>query len=169
MDLGWARGWMVLLHILATFGFLAVHGISMGVAFRIRQENDRERIRTLLQLSSASLSLLGIFGILLILSGIVAGIVGGWWTNGQLWLWASIVVLVLVLIGMYVVPSTYFEKLRRAVGLETRETEKKGIPVTPASDEELAALIVSGRPYLAAAIGVSGLIVITYLMVLKPF
>ena len=170
MDLASPRGWMLFLHIVATIGFFTVHGISMGVAFRLRGETDRERIRTLLTLSSGSLAALNIFGLLLIGTGIVAGFTGGWWTSGQqLWLWASIVVLVLVLVGMYAVPSRYFEQLRRAVGLETRETQRKGIAVTAASDEELAALVASGRPHLAAVIGAAGLLVITWLMVFKPF
>ena len=35
MDLGPYRGWLLFLHIVAIFGFLLAHGISVGVAFSI--------------------------------------------------------------------------------------------------------------------------------------
>lgn len=30
--------WLVLLHVLGVFGFLMAHGVSVGVAFALRQE-----------------------------------------------------------------------------------------------------------------------------------
>jgi hypothetical protein len=44
--------WMVFLHIAGVFAFLVAHGVSVGVAFRVRLERDPKRIMALLDLSS---------------------------------------------------------------------------------------------------------------------
>jgi hypothetical protein len=33
--------WVKLVHVLAIFGLLAAHGVSVGVAFKLRGERDR--------------------------------------------------------------------------------------------------------------------------------
>ncbi len=46
--------WLLVLHVTSALAFLAVHGISMGVWWRIRRERDRAKLVTLLELSRAS-------------------------------------------------------------------------------------------------------------------
>lgn len=170
MDLAGLRPWLVLSHVLGVLAFVLVHGASAMVAFRLRSERDPVRVRALLELSNAYLN--WAYGALaiLILSGIGAGIVGGWWTSGRLWLWASLGLLIAVFVGMYWIAAPYFESLRHAVGLATyQDLRAERDPPPPVADGELATLLESRRPAVVAMIGLGGIALITGLMVLKPF
>lgn len=170
MDPAALRPWLVLLHILGVLGFVLVHGASATVAFRLRGERDPVRIRALLELSNAYLN--WAYGALMVLlaSGIAAGIVGGWWTSGRLWIWVSVGLLVAIFVGMYGVAAPYFEALRHAVGMATyQDVREHRVPPPPATDGELASLLASRRPAATAFIGLGGIGLIAWLMVLKPF
>ncbi len=170
MDLTALRPWLILVHVLAVLGFVLVHGASASVAFRLRGERDPARVRALLELSNAYLTWAYVALLVLLVSGIVAGIVGGWWTGGQLWLWVSVGLLVAVIVGMYAVAAPYFESLRHAVGLPTYQDLRKGLdPPAPVSGDELALLLASPRPAIVAAVGLGGITLIATLMVIKPF
>lgn len=170
MDLTPLRPWLVLTHVLAVLAFVLLHGASASVAFRLRGERKPERVRALLELSNAYLNwMYGALAVLL-LSGIAAGIAGGWWTSGRLWLWLSVGLLVAIFAGMYSVATPYFDGLRHAVGLPTyQDVREKRDPPLPAADSELATLLSSRRPAAIALIGLGGIGLITGLMVLKPF
>lgn len=169
MDLSSVRPWLTLLHVLGAFGFLAVHGVSMAVVMRVRSERDRVRVRTLLELSAWSIGALYLFLLVLLLSGILSGIAGAWWTSGKVWIWAGLGLLVLVTVAMYAVLTTYFLKLRAAVGIPTQKELKQGIEPVQLSDTELAVLLASPQPLIGVAIGVVGIVLIVWLMVVKPF
>jgi len=169
VDLTGLRPWLTLAHVLGAFGFVAVHGVSMVVLLRLRTERDRARVRTLLDLSSSTIGLLYGFLSLLLLAGILSGIAGGWWTSGQLWIWAAVLVLVLVFGAMYGLLTTYYIRLRNAVGIAGPQDVKKGIVPVELPDDELAVLLASKRPLIGAAVGIVGIVVIVWLMVAKPF
>ena len=40
---------------------------------------------------------------------------------------------------------------------------------TPVSDDELERLLMAPRPLMGAAVGIGGIVVITWLMTMKPF
>jgi hypothetical protein len=170
MDIAALRPWLVLSHVLAVLAFVLVHGASAIVAFRLRSERDPVRVRALLELSNAYLNWMYGALLILLLSGIAAGIVGGWWTSGRLWLWASLALLVAVFVGMYAVAAPHFEALRHAVGLATyQDIREQRDPPPPVTDGELATLLESRRPAAVAMIGLGGIALITALMILKPF
>jgi hypothetical protein len=169
MDLSPYQPWIVFTHVAAAFAFIAAHGASMGVFFKIRRERDRAKLVTLLELSSYSIGVLYIAFLVLLVAGTLAGIVGGWWTNGRLWLWAALVVLVVVVGAMYGLMTTTYVKLRTALGIPSPSETKKGIVPAPGSDAEVDALLTSSRPTIGAVIGIAGLLVIVWLMVVKPF
>jgi hypothetical protein len=169
VDLSPYQPWIVFTHVAAAFAFIAAHGVSMAVFFRLRKERDRARLTTLLELSSYSLGVLYVAFLVLLLAGILAGIVGGWWTNGRLWLWTALVILVVVVGLMYGLMTTSYGKLRQALGIPTPNDTKRGIVPEPASDEALEALLRSSRPTVGAVTGIAGLLVIIWLMVVKPF
>ena len=169
MDLTGLRPWLALIHVLAAFGFFAVHGASMIVMLRLRGERDRARIGTLLDVSASSIGLLYGFLGLLLLAGILGGIAGGWWTSGRWWLWTAVALLVLVIGAMYGLMTPYYGGLRNAVGLQTQSDVKAGRMPVPASDEELAVILASTRPLAGAAIGIIGMVLIVWLMMAKPF
>jgi hypothetical protein len=159
--------WWVFLHIVGAFGFVLAHGASAVVALRLRGERDVERVRALLDLSSASLGAMYGSLLLLLAAGIVAGFLGHWW--GRAWIWTALGLLVLLIVAMYALASTYYTKVREAAGLQTYQQKKKGIEPRPPSLEELAAILDSSRALLILAVGVVGLLLILWLMVLKPF
>jgi hypothetical protein len=170
VDLGWLRPWLILIHVLSVVAFVLVHGISAGVAFKLRTEREPARIRALLELSNAYLGTMYAALALILVSGILAGIVGGWWTSGRLWIWAALGVFVAVGVAMYPLGVQHFDRLRAAVGLPTYAQKRSGVPPAgPASPAELEILLQSSRPVVVAAIGIGGLAILVWLMVLKPF
>jgi hypothetical protein len=159
--------WIVLLHVLGAFGFVFAHGASGLAAFRIRSERDPARVAALLDLSGNSLGLMYISLLILLIGGITAGFMGGYW--GDLWIWLAIGVLVLVIGAMYPMGSTHYANVRRAVGLKAYNDPKDAPPADPVPPAELEKLLSSNRPFALAAIGGIGLGVIIWLMVVKPF
>lgn len=159
--------WLVFLHIVGVFGFLLAHGVSAGVILRLRSERDPQRIRALLDLSGHSYAVMYPSLLVLLAGGIIAGFVGNWWGTG--WIWVSLVVLVLIYAGMMVRGSGYLHPLRKAIGAEYYEKGKIQPSLPPASEEEIARLIQPSRAYELLAIGGIGLLIILWIMVLKPF
>lgn len=160
--------WIVLLHVTGAFGFVLAHGVSAFVAFRLRSEREPARVAALMDASTASLSLLYVALLVLLVAGIAAGIVGGHF--GRLWIWVALAVLVVVSAAMYTIATPYYKGLRRAVGARfTQAPGPEDVPLALATPQELAMLLSSRRPYVLALIGGFGLMVILWLMVVKPF
>jgi hypothetical protein len=159
--------WLVFVHIGGAFAFVLGHGASAMASVRLRSEREPERVRALLDLSSGSLTIAYIGLLLLVVAGVVAGFAGSW--LGRLWIWAALVLLVLIAVAMYPLGSQYYAKVRHAVGLRTYQDKKDDPDPVPSSPAELDALLTSNRPGLLAAIGGIGLLVILWLMVFKPF
>ncbi len=159
--------YLLFAHLLGFAIFLLAHGASTFVAASLGRERDPARLRTLLDLSLASLPMVYIGLLLLIGSGIWLGFVGGYWQSG--WIWTAIGVLVLMLVLMIAVAAPYFDRLRLAVGLQGKRSSRQ-VPLGPvASDAELNALLSGPQPRIIMLIGVLGLLAILVLMVLKPF
>ena len=170
MDLAPIYVWLKLIHVLAALGLVLAHGASAAVTFKLRSERDRVRIGALVDLSNAYLNAFYLAFAVVFSAGIVTGIAGGYWTNGQLWIWAALVVFVAIVVGMYALAVPHFEQLRHALGLQTFQDVRKGQPApSPATDSELLALLQSGRPMGVAGVGLVGIVLLVYLMVVKPF
>ncbi|MDQ2965594.1 MAG: hypothetical protein M3R57_07075 [Chloroflexota bacterium] len=159
--------WVVFVHVAAAFLFFMGHGASMWVSDQVRRERDPVRIRALLDLSSASLGLVYGSLVTLLVAGIVAGIMGGHF--GRLWIWASLVVLVVTIVLMYLLGSRYYGRVREAVGVRSYFSPKDAPDPTPASPEELAALLDSRRPDVIGLVGIVALLILLWLMYFKPF
>ncbi|HEU4674288.1 MAG TPA: DUF2269 family protein [Candidatus Limnocylindrales bacterium] len=150
--------WFVLVHLLGLSLFLAGHGVAMFLSFRVRRARDRERAAELLMLSGqgSQVSLLGL--LVLVLGGLAAA-----WVGGLLlapWVVASYVVLVVVYVLMSAIASPYYYGLRNGL------TGRRGAP--PIEDGELLRRLDSRRPEALAVVGSIGLVVLLWLMVLKP-
>ena len=160
--------WIVFLHVLGAFGFLLAHGASFAVALRLRSERNPERVRALLDLSGGTLVVMYGSLLLLLATGIWAGFRGHWW--GQGWIWAALGLLVVIALAMSILGSAYFNKVREAVGLPSLYDKKK-LPLRQdtVDPDDLDALLRSWRPILVSIIGVTGLVAMLWLMVLKPF
>lgn len=159
--------WVVFVHVGAAFLFVMGHGASMWVSDQVRRERDPARIRALLEMSSRSLGLVYVSLLALIVAGIVAGIMGSWFSKG--WIWTSIVVLIAIIVLMYALASRYYGRVREAVGIRSYQTPKDAPDPTPVSGAELAALVDNRMPDVIGLVGIVGLLVIILLMMLKPF
>jgi hypothetical protein len=160
--------WIVLLHIVGAFVFAISHGVSGFAAFAIRaSRQDEARVRTLLEVSGYSLGSMYIGLLLLLVGGIWAGIYAGHFARG--WIWAALIVLVVVIVAMYAMASRFYAEVRTAVGLPSSQ-DKKGVPpAEPLGSQELAAKLDTRRPEALAGIGIVALLLILWLMVVKPF
>jgi cytochrome bd-type quinol oxidase subunit 2 len=152
--------WWVLLHIVGVAGFLATHGVSMFVLYRVRAvSGNRDRIADLISLSRASVTPMYVFFLMLLVGGVVAGVQGDWFNDW--WIWEAIVVLLLATGAMYGLAKPHMDRL-----LEACTVRPSGVPRV--SDEELNELLSSPRTTLVTAIGAGALLVILYLMIFKP-
>ena len=159
--------WVVFLHILGAFGFFMAHGASAVMAFRLQIERDLKRIQAVLDLSNAALPVMYISLLVLLIAGIAAGIIGNWFSQG--WIWASLVILVVLAGWMMYYAARFYTPVRKAVGLPYNEGRKEFPAQPPRSEAEIDTLIRAANPVMLLAVS-SGLIaVILWLMVFKPF
>jgi cytochrome bd-type quinol oxidase subunit 2 len=152
--------WWVLLHLVGVAGFLATHGVSMFVLYRVRAVGgNRDRIAEMISLSRSTVIPMYVFLGVLLLGGVVAGVQGDWFSSW--WIWEAIVVLLIATGAMYALAKPHMDRL-----LEACTVRPSGVPRV--SDEELAELLSGARTHLITAIGAGALVVILYLMIFKP-
>ncbi|HEX6401137.1 MAG TPA: hypothetical protein VF108_11820, partial [Actinomycetota bacterium] len=113
--------WWVFLHIAGAFGFLMAHGVSAYVTLRLPKERDPARVSQLLELSASSVGFMWNSIGLLLIGGIAAGFTGQFW--GQGWIWAAIVILVVVMAAMFAMGTTWAKRLRTISGAMVGGTE----------------------------------------------
>lgn len=150
--------WVVFAHLVGVFGFLLAHGASIAISVRLPRERDPRAVRVLLDLSGTTRGLMYGSLALLTLGGIAAGFLGGWWSRG--WIWASAGVLLLMLVSIVGVGVPYFRRLR--VAAEAAEASDAPSP-------QFTALLAAPQPWIVTLVGVGGLLVLLWLMVVKPF
>jgi MFS family permease len=167
MDLTPYVGWIVFLHVLGAFLFVAGHGVSMFAVFQARKERDRGRLTALLDLSGWSIGIATAGMLLLLLAGIVAGVVLQSW--GHWWIWISLALFLVIGMAMTPIGGGYMRGLRAGLGQPPRNAKPGDPEPVAVSDAELAALQASNRPELLLAVGGGGFLVILYLMMFRPF
>lgn len=167
MDLTPYLPWLKFIHIAGAISFVAGHGVSMFVAFRLRSERESARMLALLDLSGASLGIATIGLLVLLVAGIVDGIVAGYF--GQLWIWIALVGLIAIGTSMTPLAVGHFNAIRAALGQRTRAMRPTDPDPVPRPIEEVVALASSNRPQQLAIVGGGGLLVILWLMTFKPF
>jgi uncharacterized membrane protein len=167
MDLTPYLTWLVFLHIISAFAFALGHGVSIFVAFRVRDERDPARMLALLDLSRQALAAAtyGLLGVLVF--GILAAIAGG--SFSQAWPWVSIGLLVVIGIAMTPAIGMHMVALRQALG-QRNPRSKAGEPDPVAIPfDEVVAMAQTRRPEATLAVGGIGLVALLYLMTFKPF
>jgi hypothetical protein len=166
MTLNWYL-WLKLVHLLAIFTFLFAHGVSGGVSLLLARNRDLETRRLLLETSYKALEFSTPSLFLVLASGIALGFYGSWWGHG--WIWAALVIF-LAVTGVMTYFSFRHDDARKAAGLAYRVfTRAKRRDPVPADPELLERHIPRLRIRELAVIGVLSLVVIPWLMVLKPF
>ncbi|MDH4142531.1 MAG: hypothetical protein OEV61_07960 [Chloroflexota bacterium] len=159
--------WVVLGHVVLIILALGAHGVSAFAMFRARSETDRARLAAVLDLSSAAVWTAGIGLLIAVLLGIIAAVMGGHFE--RLWPWAAIVVTVLVFVAMTPMAAGPMNGVREALGPRGKDPTAGDPPAPPATDEQLAAAQARLKPELVATIGIAGIIVLVWLMEMKPF
>jgi hypothetical protein len=158
---------IVLIHVLAVLVFIAAHAVSAISMFQVRSEPDRGKLEVILNRSAQSLMVAGIAILVVLVAGIILGFTGSFW--GRLWIWVSLVLLIVVGGVMTPLAGIPMSNVRRALGQQVGKPKPGDPPPMAASDVELAAARAALRPELVALIGLGGLAVITWLMFAKPF
>jgi hypothetical protein len=159
--------WLVFIHVLAAITFFLFHGVSAAMAFKVRKETDFARIRALLELSWASLPLMGIGLGVMGLTGLILPFLVGIWNKG--YIWVSIVLIVGMFIYMGAFNETHYKELRRLVGLPYMKGNKNYPAEPPGKPEEVEALIKRTNVVSLAVAGYVVPAVVLWLMIFKPF
>jgi hypothetical protein len=152
-------GWWKFIHLAGVVGFMAAHGTSMAATVMLRRFREPQQVAGVLQLSAATVSSFYLSTVVLLVGGIGAGVVGKWFD--QAWIWVSLGLLIGVGILMFPMARTHFRRIRMV--LELMETG------TAVSRDDFARVVSSGNPILTAGTGFVAVLLIVYLMVLKPF
>jgi small-conductance mechanosensitive channel len=158
---------VVFLHVACVFGYLIAHGVSATVAFALKKERDIQKVRTMLELSERSFPVMFLLLYAFFLLGIIAGFQGHWWRYG--WIWVSIVLLLAIYVLMTILGTGIYIQARKAAGLPYRIRRKPYPAEPPKSDDEVFAILAKSNPLLLTIIGYGGFVVITWLMMAKPF
>ena len=152
--------WFVVTHLVGLVVFAVSHGVSMFVAFRVRRIGDPAAVAALLEMSK--LSVIPVYGGLLLL--LVGGVGAAWGANlwFEPWILASVAVLVVVIGAMYALATPYYVGIREAL----QERGADGRPTIAA--EELTRRLDTRRPEILVSVGGVGMVVLVWLMVMKP-
>jgi hypothetical protein len=108
----------------------------------------------------------GISLLVLLVAGIIAGIMGNWWSQG----WIGLSLLLLVVLAGYMVfyVGRYVNPLRVALGLPHPRNKK--LPVAePLPDEAVQALVDKINPWQLFGPALVITLIIIWLMMYKPF
>lgn len=161
--------WVVFLHVLASMSFMLAHGGTTVMTLMLKKQRDSERMRALLDLSGRSQPALGATLLLVVLSGIAAGIMGRWWGTG--WIWTSLIILIGISFYMMSVSGSQYHQLRKVLGLPYFErSQNKMVPgLPPASIEEIYQAQSGLQPGRLTTVGLGGTAMILWLMIFKPF
>ncbi len=159
--------WLVFLHVLSVLIFTLGHGASAAVLLRLRAETDPVRLGALLDLSRWSLNIAGLGLLGALITGIAAGVIGSWLGTG--WFWASLALFLVVGGLMTPLGRGYLDQVRQGLGVATGNRKKDAAAAPVLAPGELAVVLRSSRPLVISAVGVSGLAVLLWLMMFKPF
>jgi hypothetical protein len=152
--------WFVFAHLLGLVVFAICHGASAFMAFRLRDERDPAVVDSVLKVGQLSVGPMYIGLLLLIVGGLGAAWTANLW--GQTWVLASIGVFIVVLVVMWAIASPYYMGLRKA--LEERAPDG-GPAIDPSA---LAGMLDTRRPDILTLVGTVGLVLLVWLMVIKP-
>jgi uncharacterized membrane protein len=125
----------------------------------LRRFREPQQVAGILQLSAATVTAFYVSTLVLLVGGIGAGVAGQWFDQG--WIWVSIGLLAAVGVFMFPIARKHFRRIRMV--LELMETG------TAVSRDDFARVLGAGNPAMTAGTGFVGIMLILYLMVLKPF
>jgi len=158
--------WLVFVHVLSIITFFLAHGVAAVMAFSIRRETRLERIQAMLDLSAAPVGIYLVSFLLMGISGLWMPFVLDIWN--QVWVWLSIVLMLLVVIWMGRFSETTYKPLRKLAGLPYMIGNKRFDAEAPADDETIRKHIESINLRWMLLIGYGIPMVVLWLMIFKP-
>jgi hypothetical protein len=156
--------WLVLAHVAAALGLMLAHGVHTTVMWRFRREPDPEIALAFFRVVPRT-TLIRVLLVLIVLTGVAGGFVSQYW--GQGWIWTSLVLLALISEAMRRWGGGYYGRISAAA--ETAIAARTADPDSSTWQVGYDAARLSWHPAGVSAIGLGGLLVILWLMVLKPF
>ena len=159
--------WLVFLHVLSAITFFLAHGTSVAMAFKVRSETDFARIRAMLDLSASTIGVMFVSFLAMGLTGLIMPFILKLWGRG--WIWASIVLMVIVAIQMGMMNDKRYKHLRRMVGLPYMIGGKHFPAEEPASQQEVEAHLKKLNVRELVIVGYVIPVIVLWLMVFKPF
>jgi small-conductance mechanosensitive channel len=159
--------WLIFVHVLGAISFFLFHGASAAMAFKIRKESDFARIRAMLDLSGSTLMGMAVAFVVMGLTGLGMAFMLHLWGKG--WIWASILLMVGVVVHMTISSENRYKKLRRLVGLPYMKGNKEYPAEPPAKPEEVQALLQKSGVVGQVMSGYVIPAIVLWLMVFKPF
>lgn len=166
----WLADWirpLVLLHVLAAFLFVALHGPSIAAIVLLRRERELPKVQALLDMSRKASQHSWWGWTLLALTGVLLASIEHAWR--QPWVWGSAVLLVAVTLSMSGLAARAFNEARHAAGLPW--FDGKGTRPAQAPDHarlDAALDVIRARGALVMGIGVAGFAALVWLMVWRP-
>lgn len=156
--------WLIYLHVFAVLGFLLAHGPHAGVMLRLRGAEDPEKVFAMFEALS-ELTLIRVLLGIVVATGLLAGVLGGWWDRA--WFWLAIVLLLLITLAMRRWGGSYYTLVENAATavLDERQVDS----AATGAMERFVAARASSEPIWMTVIGVGGLAIILWLMIFKPF
>lgn len=146
---------------------MVAHGTSIAISFRLKQEQEVERIKAMLDVSGTMWAAMMLSLLVAGIAGIVLGFMLSWWS--EWWIWISIVLLLVITIWMFTIGQGTYHQLRRSLGMPFQAGSKEIPAQEPAPVEESYAIIAGTKPGLMMLVGYGGFIVVIWLMMFKPF
>lgn len=159
--------WLIFLHVLSAITFFLGHGTSVAMAFKMRSETDFARIRALLDLSASTIGVMFFSFLAMGLTGLIMPFLLKLWGKG--WIWASIVLMLIVFVQMGVMNEKRYKTLRKLVGLPYMQGNKTLPAEAPASQAEVEAHIKKLNVNELVIVGYVIPMIVLWLMVFKPF
>jgi hypothetical protein len=156
--------WVVFVHVASILAFMLAHGVHVTAMWAMRREPDPERMLTFFNDLPKTTGLRALLAVV-VLSGAIAGFMGGWWGSG--WIWLSLALLACIAIGMWWFGGTFYGLVGAAA--EAALAARTADPSNPGPQAAYDAARRGWQTIGMSVLGLGGLAVILWLMMFKPF
>jgi membrane protein implicated in regulation of membrane protease activity len=102
---------VVFLHVLSVLLFMLLHGVSAIVLMVINRQENPEQVRTLLALRGMVSPAAAVFGLFILVTGVIAASMGDWWRYG--WPRISLALFIVIAILMTTFGRRYFDRVSK--------------------------------------------------------
>ena len=156
--------WLVLTHVAAVLGLMLAHGVHATVMWRFRGEPDPERALAFFEVVPSTALIRTLLAVVVLTGGAAAYARSSW---GQGWIWTSLVLLAAIAEAMRRWGGGYYGLVQAAA--EKAIADRAVDPGSSVWQAEYDAARSSWHVIGVSVIGLGGLVIILWLMMLKPF